>query len=535
MQSTRTTFLLLCILLAAVSPFQGGMTVHWSEGKLDVPALECFLWGDDHHLLSMAGTFPETPSRPPGREDFLRMYYTEYARLTLSDNAPGGSAPVSAEVHFERYLLWRWLATRAAPEVPGDGELRRIHEERREDFMIPESFSFQRIFLPATDGDPLDAAGPRQRMETYREELMGGGTVEKLVRSHGLPENQARTLGPFRPGVIDPDLEAELTRLGPGDVSPVIKTEKGFHLLQLVERSEGSVTPFEDARPALVREALRPFLKGLYDDLLRDPDGAPAGTGPDEAAHQFLGAVSGRVLTPEEAETIRRAAIARALASDLPKDGEAERVRSWLERRKAGDAAFSAFAEAEVQRRMEEGAPAEILHDILGAKAAGRRLIAAEYLVVHEAEITPGDLRARHEAYIAAKELAGELAREWRGTGTWAHTSESIPESVEFHETPGLIGIPEAGRQLSEGVRGLEAGEVGEPVHSRSSRTFLVARLTETTRGTDEPTGADGYTRRQRTLLHNHFLREIKEEFRDLARSDPAFRIAGLEEHAGAP
>lgn len=67
-------------------------------------------------------------------------------------------------------------------------------------------------------------------------QLGAGAVFEELAQAHSDDPSAARggALGALRPGVLLPELETAALALGPGQVSSVVETPLGFHLLQRV-------------------------------------------------------------------------------------------------------------------------------------------------------------------------------------------------------------------------------------------------------------------------------------------------------------
>ena len=55
-------------------------------------------------------------------------------------------------------------------------------------------------------------------------------------------------LGYFKKGELLPALEKEAMRLQVGEVSGLIRTELGFHILKLLDRKGGEPPPFEEIK-----------------------------------------------------------------------------------------------------------------------------------------------------------------------------------------------------------------------------------------------------------------------------------------------
>jgi parvulin-like peptidyl-prolyl isomerase len=54
-------------------------------------------------------------------------------------------------------------------------------------------------------------------------------------------------------GDLVPELEQAVFSLAPGDLSEVVETQWGFHLLRADERQEAGLATFEEARPGIER------------------------------------------------------------------------------------------------------------------------------------------------------------------------------------------------------------------------------------------------------------------------------------------
>ena len=62
-------------------------------------------------------------------------------------------------------------------------------------------------------------------------------------------------LGIFKKGDMQPELESAIIAMKPGDVSELVYTSAGFHIIKLEERISGKLKPFEGLK-AEVEEAV---------------------------------------------------------------------------------------------------------------------------------------------------------------------------------------------------------------------------------------------------------------------------------------
>lgn len=111
-----------------------------------------------------------------------------------------------------------------------------------------------RHLLMAGDGDES-----RATIDKLRAELKNGASFEALAKEHSQdPGSGARggDLGFFAEGRMVPEFDAALREMKqPGEVSEPVKTQFGWHLIQLVERRPAGKLSYEEVREQLHKEA----------------------------------------------------------------------------------------------------------------------------------------------------------------------------------------------------------------------------------------------------------------------------------------
>ena len=101
-----------------------------------------------------------------------------------------------------------------------------------------------------------------------------------LAKEHSVDTASARKggdLGFFGHGRMVPDFEAAAFALAePGDLSDVVKTQYGYHIIKLEERRDGQGKPLdqvrEQIRATLRHEAVQEQTQDYYEDLKRRAD-----------------------------------------------------------------------------------------------------------------------------------------------------------------------------------------------------------------------------------------------------------------------
>jgi peptidyl-prolyl cis-trans isomerase D len=99
------------------------------------------------------------------------------------------------------------------------------------------------------------------------------GAIAQEVSEDPGSANQAGDLGFAGRGVFDPAFEEALFALeAPGDVSNPVKTEFGYHLIQLEEIRDHEYPTFEQARADVEQRLRREQAGGVYEERLRELD-----------------------------------------------------------------------------------------------------------------------------------------------------------------------------------------------------------------------------------------------------------------------
>lgn len=104
-----------------------------------------------------------------------------------------------------------------------------------------------------------DSDESKARIEKLLAEIKNGADFEALAKEHSQDPGSAKKggdLGFFAEGRMVPEFDAALKDMKqPGEVSAPVKTQFGWHLIQLVERRPAGKRPYEEVREELHREA----------------------------------------------------------------------------------------------------------------------------------------------------------------------------------------------------------------------------------------------------------------------------------------
>ena len=115
-----------------------------------------------------------------------------------------------------------------------------------------ESFRARHIFIKIpkdATAEQLDALNAKA--EAIGKETQGTADFAALARkfTEDATAKDGGSLGVFKKGDMQGEFVQLLERLKPGEVSGVIKTPSGFHIVKLEERIPGRVKSFEEVKP----------------------------------------------------------------------------------------------------------------------------------------------------------------------------------------------------------------------------------------------------------------------------------------------
>jgi len=128
-------------------------------------------------------------------------------------------------------------------------ELEQIYQADVADYEQPERARARHILIQvAPDADDATVTAAREKAEAARARVMAGETFEAVAEDvSDDPGSRARggDLGEFARGTHTRVLEDTAFALAPGDVSDVVRSESGFHIVKLEALEPASVRPFE--------------------------------------------------------------------------------------------------------------------------------------------------------------------------------------------------------------------------------------------------------------------------------------------------
>jgi len=158
----------------------------------------------------------------------------------------------------------RWLSKALVPEPVTEAEARAYHQAHPEVTRVEESVTVREILL----GTLQDARDVVRILGSDRNafELLA------RTRSRSPQAGGGGLLGSFRRGELPPEIEQAVFSLSPGQISGIVTTSFGYHVLRLEAKTLPATRSFDESRPEiesrLTEAKTRLKMKQLIDGLV---------------------------------------------------------------------------------------------------------------------------------------------------------------------------------------------------------------------------------------------------------------------------
>ncbi|MGQ0812441.1 MAG: peptidylprolyl isomerase [Nitrospiraceae bacterium] len=129
-----------------------------------------------------------------------------------------------------------------------ESEMRRYYQEHQDRFALPEEYTLSQILIRIRG--PEDTTEARAKAKDILAGLKQGAQFEDLAlrRSDGPNASRGGKLGLVRQGELHPPIERAISPLQIGDISDIVETSEGLHIIRVEEKKPRQFRPFEEVR-----------------------------------------------------------------------------------------------------------------------------------------------------------------------------------------------------------------------------------------------------------------------------------------------
>lgn len=141
-----------------------------------------------------------------------------------------------------------------------DDVLRKAYTEQTDRFRMPERVRVRHILVGTSGKSDAEKPGLKKKADGLLQQLKGGADFAKLATANSDDPGSAAKGGDLEwvvRGQTVPEFEKAAFSLKPGQLSEVVDTMFGHHILRVEAHEQGRLRPFEEVREELKTELMR--------------------------------------------------------------------------------------------------------------------------------------------------------------------------------------------------------------------------------------------------------------------------------------
>ena len=203
----------------------------------------------------------------PNEEAYKKAMST--ANLSLSQM----KEDITRGMTIEKLIVEKFVDKTTVPEK----EIKAYYESHLNLFKQPEQVKASHILIKvdpkAKEPEKEDAL---KKIRDVQKKQIKGDDFAKLAKEYSQGPSNAKggDLGYFKRGQMVPAFEEVAFKLKPGEVSDIVKTRFGYHLIKVVDKKPESTVPYEEIKDKLAQylkqEKVQKEIKQLVEKLRKE-------------------------------------------------------------------------------------------------------------------------------------------------------------------------------------------------------------------------------------------------------------------------
>jgi peptidyl-prolyl cis-trans isomerase D len=146
------------------------------------------------------------------------------------------------------------------PAVSND-QVQQYYQAHQKDFQVPEGVKVRHILIKVPTGaDAKTDAAAKAKADALLKQIKGGADFAALAKANSDDpgsKEQGGDLGLIQRGVTVPEFEKTAFALQPGQVSDVIKTQFGYHILKVEDKQTAHLKPLDEVKAQILATLTR--------------------------------------------------------------------------------------------------------------------------------------------------------------------------------------------------------------------------------------------------------------------------------------
>lgn len=155
---------------------------------------------------------------------------------------------------------------------PGEKERRDYYQKNIDQYRTDISYRPGHILFRIPEGATSEQVREiRKRCQKVLDGINAGEDFGKMATLYSEEDSgkDGGDLGYFKKGELLPALEKEILRLSVGEVTGIVRTEFGLHIIKLLDRKGGDAPPFEEMKEKIQADYLNKEFEKALNQLLK--------------------------------------------------------------------------------------------------------------------------------------------------------------------------------------------------------------------------------------------------------------------------
>ena len=209
-----------------------------------------------HHLAAEVARNRKIAVSDAELDEELRQMRGRYTSDRVFDDTLAGFGVSRDQLRHQRRLsldMAKLLEVAVAPKIKvSERDVEAYYRENPERFNVPETVTASHILIRVNpDTTPGMKAEAQRRAAELLDQIRGGADFAKLAQAHSEDNGTAAAgglLGAFPRGRMEPAFEGAAFSVKPGEITDLVETSAGFHIIKVDEHQAGRTPPLDEVR-----------------------------------------------------------------------------------------------------------------------------------------------------------------------------------------------------------------------------------------------------------------------------------------------
>jgi peptidyl-prolyl cis-trans isomerase D len=169
-----------------------------------------------------------------------------------------------------RYALLDVNQLRQTIQVPED-VLKKQYQDNIQQYEVPNRVHVEHILFKTVGQTDALVEETKKKAEEVLKQAKKGAKFDELAKKYSEDpgtRDKGGDLGWIRQGQTVPEFEKAAFSLAPGQISDLVRTQYGFHIIKVLEKQTAHTKPFEEVKDSLRTQALLNLAEKQADDTV---------------------------------------------------------------------------------------------------------------------------------------------------------------------------------------------------------------------------------------------------------------------------